>query len=105
MIAKMKFVKTAEAKNNLSRYLAYVRRGGRVRILDRDVPVADLIPIEASASTDAPLDDEALLASLERRGLVRRGKKGKPASQLLRPGPRVKADAVQLLIDDRRRER
>ena len=70
----MKVVKTSDAKNNLSRHLEYVRQGGRVRILDRSTPVADLVPIETTAG--APNSDEALLASLARRGLLRTGKPG-----------------------------
>ena len=98
----MKVVKTADAKNNLSRYLAYVRRGGRVRILDRDEPVADLVPVRADgAGGDGDGDDEALLASLERRGIVRRGESGAIPRDLLRPGPRVATDAAALLIEER----
>lgn len=63
----MKAVKVSQAKNNLSQYLRYVRRGGRVRIYDRDTPVADLVPVEPVAGQD----DEAVLASLIRRGIVR----------------------------------
>jgi prevent-host-death family protein len=65
----MKRVTITDAKNNLSRHLQYVRRGGRVRILDRDTPVADLVPI--APETIDEVDDEQLVASLVRRGLVR----------------------------------
>jgi prevent-host-death family protein len=99
----MKVVKTAEAKNNLSRYLEYVRRGGRVRILDRDEPVADLVPIEHLSEAD---EDDALLASLARRGLVRLGKPGPMPKDLLRAGPKVALDgAVAALLSERRRSR
>ena len=101
----MKVVKTADAKNNLSRYLEYVRRGGRVRILDRDQPVADLVPIETSLDADSEADD-ALLLSLSRRGLVRLGKRGALARELFRAGPRVSSNrAVELLLSERRRSR
>lgn len=63
----MKSVKIGEAKNKLSEYLRYVRRGGRVRIYDRDTPVADLVPVEPVGGQD----DDALLASLVRRGVIR----------------------------------
>ena len=63
----MKAVKVSQAKNNLSQYLRYVRRGGRVRIYDRNTPVADLVPVEPVAGED----DEAVLASLVQRGIVR----------------------------------
>jgi antitoxin (DNA-binding transcriptional repressor) of toxin-antitoxin stability system len=80
----MKQVKISDAKNNLSRHLDYVRRGGRIRILDRDTPVADLVPVQASPEGD---DDAQLLASLERRGLLRRGEGGPLPRDLFRPGP------------------
>jgi antitoxin (DNA-binding transcriptional repressor) of toxin-antitoxin stability system len=76
----MKKVKIADAKANLSRHLEYVRRGGRIRILDRDVPVADLIPIEE-------LSEGEWLADLERRGVAGRGKGGALPRELLEPGP------------------
>ena len=100
----MKIVKTSDAKNNLSRHLEYVRRGGRVRILDRNTPVADLIPIETT--TGAADSDEALLASLARRGLLRTGKPGPVPSDLLRAGPgRKRAEVVSALLEERRRSR
>jgi len=40
----MKSAKIADLKNNLSRYLAHVRDGGEVMVLDRDTPVARIVP-------------------------------------------------------------
>ncbi|MBI4615881.1 MAG: type II toxin-antitoxin system Phd/YefM family antitoxin [Planctomycetes bacterium] len=94
----MKTVKITEAKNNLSRYLEYVRRGGRVRILDRDTPVADLVPVELEGTED---EDDAVIASLVRRGLVRPGKKGPIPRDLLAPGPSVPG-AVETFLEERR---
>ena len=95
----MKTVNISDAKNNLSRHLEYVRRGGRVRILDRNTPVAELVPIEPGAE---PADDEELLAALERRGLARRGKGGPLPAALLRPGPGgPKAGVVEALLAER----
>src|SRR3990172_8315635 len=96
----MRIVKISDAKNNLSRHLEYVRRGGRIRILDRDTPVADLVPVEENLS---PGEDDALLASLERRGIVRRGKPGPVPRELLRPGPAdPKGRVLAALLDERR---
>ncbi len=96
----MKLVKISEAKNHLSRHLEYVRRGGRVRILDRDTPVADLVPVE-HAGADG--DDERWLAAQERRGILTRGKGGPPPADLLRPGPGgSRAGAVDALLEERR---
>lgn len=97
----MRTVKIADAKNNLSRHLAYVKRGGRVRILDRDVPVADLVPIEPRLAEAG--DDDALLSSLERRGLIRRGTGGPLPENLLAPGPPDrKGRLMAALLADRR---
>jgi prevent-host-death family protein len=96
----MKTVRIAEAKNNLSRYLKYVQRGGRVRILDRDVPVADLVPIEASAD----LGDDAWLADLAQQGVVHPGDGGPLPAELFRPGPRGRdrgRGVLRALLDER----
>ena len=42
----MKKAKIAELRNHLSRYLEYVRAGGSVLVLDRDRPVARVIPLD-----------------------------------------------------------
>ena len=102
-ISHVKQVKISEAKNNLSRYIKYVSRGGRVRILDRDVPVADLVPVEAHIASD---EDSRLLADLARRGLVRLGERGPLPRELLRPGPRGKrgragARVLAALLEER----
>jgi antitoxin (DNA-binding transcriptional repressor) of toxin-antitoxin stability system len=43
-------------------------------VLDRDAPVAQIVPLPKAAITSK--GDEARLARLERRGLIRRGKGG-----------------------------
>lgn len=40
----MKQVKIADLKNNLSRYLMHVRQGSEVTVLDRDTPIARIVP-------------------------------------------------------------
>src|SRR4030095_7454102 len=49
----MKQAKIAILKNNLSRYLAHVRGGGSVLVLDRDRPVARLVPLPSSDARGA----------------------------------------------------
>ncbi len=94
----MKVVKLSEAKAQLSRYVDYVRRGGHVRILVRDVPAADLVAAEPDASEGS--EDAALLA-LERRGWIRRGRR--VPGELLRKGPRSRGKpASEVLLDERR---
>lgn len=96
----MKRVTTSEARNNLSRLLAFVRRGGRVRILDRDLPVADLVPADVG---EDPEDEWGAV----RRGVARPGAGGPPDPELLRPGPRLRGPArgtraVEALLEERR---
>lgn len=43
-------VGVAELKARFSEYLRLVRRGGSVTVLDRDTPVAQLMPVEARES-------------------------------------------------------
>ncbi|MET0593920.1 MAG: type II toxin-antitoxin system prevent-host-death family antitoxin [Polyangiaceae bacterium] len=98
----MRVANLADVKNDLSRYVAKVRRGTSVRILVRGIPVADLVPVEDRGSSGS---DDAELAELERLGLARRGSKLSAADErdLGRPGPRVKGrGAVDALLDERR---
>ena len=67
----MKEAKISDVKNHLSRYLALVRRGEVIRILHRDRPVAQIVPISEKGS-ERPVGGEAL-ADMERKGLIRRG--------------------------------
>ena len=103
----MKVANLADVKNDLSRYVAQVRRGARVRILVRGVPAADLVPVEGAR--DARASDEAELIELEADGWVRRGKvspTSKESLELDRPGPRVRGGrAVEVLLEERRSSR
>jgi antitoxin (DNA-binding transcriptional repressor) of toxin-antitoxin stability system len=93
----VKVANLAKAKDDLSRYVAYVRRGGRVRIFVRGVAAADLVPVENEES----IDDEAELAELERLGILRRGAGG-VSSELLRPGPRLRGKPSSVTIRQER---
>ena len=97
----MRTVPLSEAKNNLSRYVAEVRAGRRVRVAVRGRPVVELVRIE-----ELDLRDEwdRGVEELVRRGVVR-GPRVRPESskELSRPGPRVKGTPVsETLIEDRR---
>lgn len=98
----MKSAKISELKDNLSRFLAYVRRGGTVRVFDRDVPVADLTPCRTPAETE---EVDALLTSLEREGLVQRATAPLPADFLTRRLPKAKASVLRALLDERSEDR
>jgi antitoxin (DNA-binding transcriptional repressor) of toxin-antitoxin stability system len=100
----MKQARISDLKNNLSRYLAYVRRGGVVRGVDRDRPGAELVPIgESSATGRADLD--AVLDDLQRKGVVRRGTGSLPADFLKRPLPRARRSVLGALLEERREGR
>jgi prevent-host-death family protein len=98
----MQIANLSDVKNDLSRYVAQVRRGGSVRILVRGVPVADLVPIEQGSERGS---EDAQLAELERLGLARRGSAIGASDEraLERPGPRVSGGrAVEVLLAERR---
>lgn len=99
----MRIANLAEVKDDLSRFVAQVRKGGRVRILVRGIPAADLVPIEGGS--ESPEGDELELRELEKLGLVRRGAgaSARDERELERPGPRVRSGrAVESLIAERR---
>jgi prevent-host-death family protein len=83
----MKTVGVAEFKSRLSEYLRNVRKGHDLVILDRDQPIARVIPHTASG----PL-------------VVREPIKGyRTLGDLPLPTPaRLRTDAVALLLEDRR---
>ena len=74
----MKSATISHAKNHLSELLAAVKRGESVLILERDRPIARIVPIESSER-----DDDERLADLERRGVIRRA--ARPARKSLPP--------------------
>jgi prevent-host-death family protein len=98
----MKKAGIAELRNNLSRYLDHVRAGGTVTICDRDTPVAQIVPIE-HAKPRTRADDEARIARLERKGIIRRGK-GDMLEWLRSrklPRGRLKTSLVETLLEER----
>jgi prevent-host-death family protein len=97
----MKEAKISEVKNQLSRYLSFVRRGESVRILDRATPVAMLVPLSHSIGDES--SDAALLAQMERKGLIRRGA-GRMDREILDVDPPGKpAGVLKALLEERDR--
>jgi antitoxin (DNA-binding transcriptional repressor) of toxin-antitoxin stability system len=96
----VKEAKISEVKNQLSRYLALVRKGEVVRILDRDVPVAQIVPI-GMATAGRGAGPEMLL-DMERKGLIRRGSGRIPREILERDPPGRPAGVLDALLDERR---
>lgn len=95
----MKKPNIAELKNNLSRYLHYVRGGGSVLVLDREHPVAQTIPLREGERVRRGLDGR--LVRLERRSLIRRGTGGLP-SWLGRRPVKVRGSVLKDLLKERR---
>jgi prevent-host-death family protein len=96
----VKKAKIAELKNNLSRYLEQVRHGETVLVVDRDQPIAQIIPL-SHARAAGPGADEDRLTRLERRGLVRRGTGGLPDWLGKRKPPRLGRSLLRDLLTDR----
>ncbi len=95
----MREANIAQLKNNLSRYLALVRQGESVRILDRHVPVAQIVPI-GHATGGRPAGAEAL-AEMERKGLIRRGSGRIDPEILDRDPPGRSSGVLRALLEER----
>ena len=95
----MKKARIAELKNNLSRYLEHVKGGGSVLVLDRDQPVAQIVPLQPTARGSGAGEDR--LVRLERRGLIRRGTGGLPDWVGRRKPPRLRGSVLKDLLDER----
>lgn len=84
----MKTVKIAQLKSRLSQHLREVRAGETLTVLDRDTPVARIVPIDSA--------DDVVITKPARNA---------PAPGKLRfPGTvKLDFDVVELLLEDRRR--
>jgi prevent-host-death family protein len=80
----MSHVGIADLKARLSKHLRSVRHGGTLTVLDRDTPIARLVPYAA-----APVD-------------VRKATR-RPRDLKLPPRPSRRTDSVAILVEDRRR--
>jgi prevent-host-death family protein len=84
----MKQVRVADLKARLSEHLRYVRRGHSLTVLDRDTPIARVVPIEATTALT-----------------VRAGTGTRLGAVPLPPPIRLRVDPVALLLQDRQSER
>src|SRR2546425_10369839 len=86
----MKQVRIAELKARLSEYLRAVRRGETIAVLDRDTPVAQIVPIR---------DRPALR--------IRKPAPGTPAPNRVRlpKSAKLNVDIVELLLEERQGHR
>ena len=95
----MKSARLAELRRGLSRYLAHVRDGGTVLVLDGDHPVARIVPLGEGARQLGRETDR--LARLERNGLLRRGTGPLPAWLGRRKPPGLRGSALKDLLRER----
>lgn len=86
----MKQVRIAELKAKLSEYLRAVRRGETIAVLDRETPIAQIVPVRAQAALR-----------------VRKPAPGTPPpNRIPLPKPaKLSIDAVQLLLEERQGHR
>jgi prevent-host-death family protein len=86
----MKSVRIAELKARLSEYLRAVRRGETIAVLDRETPVAQIIPVRTRSALH-----------------VRKPAPGAPPPNRVTLPKRVKlnVDVVQLLLEERQSQR
>lgn len=79
-------VKIADLKAHLSEHLRHVKRGETITVLDREVPVAKLVPI-GDASSGVVVHPPKVRGRL---------------AEVRLPAPvRMKADVVALLLEER----
>ena len=94
----MKQAKVSDLKNQLSRYLDYVRNGETVLVLDRNIPVAELRPVSEKISNGR-------IAALERKGIIRRGSGRLPTGFLKKIPAGKPAGVLAALLDEREKGR
>ena len=86
----MKHVRIADLKSHLSEYLRAVRRGETISVLDRDTPVAQIVPLR---------DRMALRVRKPAPGAP-------PPNRVALPKPLTnKTDVVKLLLEERQGHR
>jgi prevent-host-death family protein len=86
----MRQVRIAELKSRLSEYLRAVRRGETITVLDRERPVAQIVPVREQVALR-----------------VRKPAPGAPApNRVPLPKPaKLKIDVVELLLEERQGHR
>jgi antitoxin (DNA-binding transcriptional repressor) of toxin-antitoxin stability system len=101
-------IKIADLKNNLSRHLAVVKQGGQITVLERDRPVARIIPFIPADTAESGADPAAAerMADLARQGVLTLGDAA-AARQWIASHPPLRLPAggrgaVETLIEMRR---
>jgi prevent-host-death family protein len=82
----MKQVRIAELKARLSEYLRAVRRGETIAVLDRETPIAHIVPVRERPTIS-----------------IRKPAPGTPPLRKIKipKGPKLKIDVVDLLLEER----
>jgi prevent-host-death family protein len=86
----MKQVRIAELKARLSEYLRAVRRGESIAVMDRDTPIAEIIPVRAPVALH-----------------IRKPASGAPPPNrvALPKAAKLEVDVVRLLLEERQGHR
>jgi prevent-host-death family protein len=84
----MKRVKIAELKDQLSRHLRDVERGGEVEVTDRDRPIARIVPVGRAGRSTALLPPKRPFPSIRSRR---------------HPPARWRVSSTELLLEERQR--
>ena len=82
----MKRVKIAELKDQLSRHLRDVERGGVVEVTDRDRPIARIVPVGRAGRSTTLLPPKRPFPSIRRRR---------------HPAARWRVSSTELLLEER----
>lgn len=94
----MRKASVSDLKNQISRYLDYVKHGETVLVLDRRVPVAELKPVTVTSSSGK-------IVALERKGIIRAGT-GKISTKFFKGKLSGKsARVLDALLEERERGR
>ena len=96
----MKKAGIAALKNNLSRYLDQVKGGETILVMDRNQPVAQIVPLPSAAR--GLVSDDDRLSRLERKGLIRRAVPGHNKWLAKHRPVKVKGSVLQGLLNERR---
>jgi len=96
----MKRAGIAALKNNLARYLDQVRGGESILVMDRNRPVAQIVPPPTNGR--GLVAEEDRLARLEKKGLIRRGSTGSLKWLAKRRPVKLKGSVLRDLLDERR---
>jgi antitoxin (DNA-binding transcriptional repressor) of toxin-antitoxin stability system len=94
----MKKASVSELKNQISRYLDYVKHGETVLVVDRMVPVAELRPVTGKSSSEK-------LVALERKGVIRLGGGEIPEKFFKRNIGGKRARILDALLEEREKGR